>query len=91
MNKLKSLIVIALFSALGLIFSSCSESINSNQEVEKRPNFLLIVSDDLGWTDLGCYGSEINTPNILINLQIVGLNLLIFMSLLVVRLPVLCY
>ncbi|KAH8813401.1 alkaline-phosphatase-like protein [Flagelloscypha sp. PMI_526] len=31
---------------------------------EKRPNFLVIVADDLGFSDLGCYGSEINTPNI---------------------------
>ncbi|KAJ7881930.1 alkaline-phosphatase-like protein [Mycena leptocephala] len=31
---------------------------------DKRPNFLVIVADDLGFSDLGCYGSEINTPNI---------------------------
>jgi len=29
-----------------------------------RPNILLIMCDDMGWSDLGCYGSEINTPNI---------------------------
>ncbi|BDD60327.1 hypothetical protein MAP00_005465 [Monascus purpureus] len=32
--------------------------------VEKRPNFLLIVADDLGFSDLGCFGGEIRTPNI---------------------------
>lgn len=30
----------------------------------KRPNFLVILADDLGFTDLGCFGSEIKTPNI---------------------------
>ena len=28
------------------------------------PNILLIVADDLGWSDLGCYGGEIDTPNL---------------------------
>ncbi|CAK7204034.1 hypothetical protein SEUCBS139899_006785 [Sporothrix eucalyptigena] len=29
-----------------------------------RPNFLFILADDLGFSDIGCYGSEIQTPNI---------------------------
>ncbi|KAH3053808.1 hypothetical protein KXV27_002839 [Aspergillus fumigatus] len=29
-----------------------------------RPNFLVIVADDLGFSDCGCFGSEISTPNI---------------------------
>ncbi|TKA46228.1 hypothetical protein B0A54_03035 [Friedmanniomyces endolithicus] len=30
----------------------------------KRPNFLVIVADDLGFSDLSCFGGEIRTPNL---------------------------
>ena len=31
---------------------------------QSKPNVLLIVADDLGYSDLGCYGGEIATPNL---------------------------
>lgn len=31
---------------------------------ERRPNIILIVADDAGYTDIGSFGSEIHTPNI---------------------------
>jgi len=31
---------------------------------QKRPNFLVMVADDLGFSDVGCFGGEIRTPNI---------------------------
>jgi arylsulfatase len=30
----------------------------------KQPNILLIMADDMGFSDVGCYGGEIDTPNI---------------------------
>lgn len=57
---LKYLIQIIFLCSYIVFLSHCHSSI----EASKRPNILLIVADDLGYTDLGCYGSEIRTPNI---------------------------
>ena len=32
--------------------------------MSNRPNFLVIVADDLGFSDLGAFGAEISTPNL---------------------------
>jgi arylsulfatase A-like enzyme len=34
------------------------------QRQSARPNIIFIMSDDMGWSDIGCYGGEINTPNL---------------------------
>src|SRR6186997_1974731 len=31
---------------------------------DRRPNIVIILSDDMGFSDLGCYGGEIRTPNL---------------------------
>ena len=40
---------------------SSTPQITSNNQ---KPNFLIILADDLGYSDLGSYGGEIDTPNI---------------------------
>ena len=43
-------------------------------DAPRRPNVVIILADDLGYSDLGCYGGEIQTPN-LDNLAKNGLRL----------------
>src|SRR5437763_7108771 len=48
-----------------IVMMICNTTLCRSQNTRKgRPNILLIVADDLGYTDLGCYGGDIKTPNI---------------------------
>src|SRR5476651_2520044 len=31
---------------------------------ERKPNIIVILADDVGYSDIGCYGGEIQTPNL---------------------------
>lgn len=39
-------------------------SVGGQEPAARRPNIVLIMADDLGYSDLGCYGGEIDTPHL---------------------------
>lgn len=53
--------LISEITVASLVLSSCQ----SHQAENARPNVIFILADDLGWTDLSCYGSSFyETPNL---------------------------
>jgi arylsulfatase A-like enzyme len=57
-NPLKIIFATLLVAGMAMSFTGTSMAAQPN----KRPNFLIIVADDMGYSDLGSYGGEINTP-----------------------------
>lgn len=61
----KTLIGVAGFA---LFAAACSASVNteesSKSEASRQPNILLVLVDDMGFSDIGAYGSEVETPNL---------------------------
>ena len=65
MNR-REFIKVMGFGAAAVAVSGCA-SIDSQtaSRAKKKLNFVFFLIDDLGWTDLGCYGSSFyETPNI---------------------------
>ncbi len=53
---------LAFIAILALVWGALT--ISQASYADQRPNILLVVADDMGWTDLGSFGSEIETPNL---------------------------
>ena len=50
---------IALAALLPLLLTACG-----TEQEARQPNIVLIVADDLGYSDIGSFGGEIRTPNL---------------------------
>jgi arylsulfatase len=59
-QRFARLLAILLWSLTGAAFPHVTAALAAAD----RPNFLVILADDLGYSDVGCYGSEIATPNL---------------------------
>ena len=50
--------------ALSLLVSFGTTITKSENKADKRPNIMVFMVDDMGFSDPGCLGGEIHTPNI---------------------------
>ena len=53
----------ALLGGMAVVAAAPKAKPEKGKEQE-RPNFIVILVDDMGYSDLGCFGSEISTPNL---------------------------
>ena len=49
---------------LGYLGAMATLAPSLSAQQDTRPNILVILADDMGFSDLGCYGGEIHTPNL---------------------------
>jgi len=55
---------VGLALSLGLAKLSAAAEKQTAKDAQQPPNIVLIMCDDMGYSDIGCYGGEIQTPNI---------------------------
>lgn len=50
--------------AAAVLFAATAAVTHAAKTLDARPNVIVILADDMGFSDLGCYGGEIHTPHI---------------------------
>jgi arylsulfatase len=56
------------FAGLALLVTACAEPVDTEEtevtETASKPNIVVVMVDDMGFADIGAYGSEVQTPNL---------------------------